>query len=90
MALPDWNRCRRSQWSETEATAHGSAQVRMPAGPGLVCSQCQRAVHTLCLAHPCLSALDLPQGCWVCPCCSQPNTLLVGPALPGPTACPLN
>ena len=64
--------------------------VRMRVGPGLVCSQCQRAVHTLCLAHPCLSALDLPQGCWVCPCCSQPNTLPVGPALPGPPACSLN
>ena len=44
----------------------------------------------LCLTHPCLSAADLPEGCWVCPCCSQPNTLPVGPTLSRPTACPLN
>lgn len=47
------------------------------AGPQLQCSQCQRAVHLLCLKHPCLSTLDLPEGCWVCPCCSQPNVVPV-------------
>lgn len=58
-----------------------SLHGEVPAGPKLACSQCQRAVHMLCLAHPCLSAVDLPEGCWVCPCCSQPNTLPVEAAL---------
>ena len=54
----------------------------MCAGPQLQCSQCQRAVHNLCLKHPCLSTLDLPEGCWVCPCCSQPNVLPVSARSP--------
>ena len=52
-------------------------------GPGIVqglsCSAASASGRciTLCLKHPCLSILDLPEGCWVCPCCSQPNVLPV-------------